>query len=406
MADETTIFNVSQVLTAATKPLDEIYKKHCPLDSELCTRAVAVVRECIEMTFIPKMEELDDLFGNLYSKIHHAGSYYDGLCIVEPTEFDLDIMLKMPFPKHLMKLDFGNSFPIPSGFARYYRSSPPKDVKTTKKLTKDQERLFLAVFDENLLLPVRVRNWFRTVVDKAVSYFELHPLYHKCSPAATIKVKVDQDLEVEIDLVPVFPHGEEMLVPKTYPGDEYQKVWRLSYPSLEKRLLKGQSCAKKVIRILKLFRDQFEDWKWVSTYYLKTAVMLKIREGEVWSDTQLGEKFEKMLQVLQQHFQRKHLSSLHNPGLNLLGHTKSATLCNSERRLNRFIGADETVEIANKLSDVLNKSGKQQTTAKIELTAKLRTIVPDAVSDGNEWHSNGEVEDLLQEAFPYDYLEN
>ena len=371
------------------------------------------------MTFIPKMEELDDLFGNLYSKIHHAGSYYDGLRIVEPTEFDLDIMLKMPFPKHLMKLDFGNSFPIPSGFARYYRSSPPKDVKTTKKLTKDQERLFLAFFDENLLLPVRVRNWFRTVVDKAVSYFELHPLYHlrnkvtiqkcnwrKCSPAATIKVKVDQDLEVEIDLVPVFPHGEEMLVPKNYPGDEYQKVWRLSYPSLEKRLLKGQSCAKKVIRILKLFRDQFEDWKWVSTYYLKTAVMLKIREGEVWSDTQLGEKFEKMLQVLQQHFQRKHLPSLHNPGLNLLGHTKSATLCNAERRLNRFIGADETVEIANKLSDVLNKSGKQQTTAKIELTAKLRTIVPDAVSDGNEWHSNGEVEDLLEEAFPYDYLEN
>ena len=48
MADETTIFNVSQVLTAATKPLDEIYKKHCPLDSELCTRAVAVVRDCIE----------------------------------------------------------------------------------------------------------------------------------------------------------------------------------------------------------------------------------------------------------------------------------------------------------------------------------------------------------------------
>ena len=145
----------------------------------------------------------------------------------------------------------------------------------------------------------------------------------------------------------------------------------LSYPSLEKRLLKGQSCAKKVTRILKLFRDQFEDWKWVSNYYLKTAVMLKIREGEVWSDIQLGEKFDKMLQDLQQHFQRKHLSSLHNPGLNLLEHTKSATLCNSERRLNRFIGADETVEIANKLSDVLNKSGKQQTTAKIELTSEV-----------------------------------
>ena len=113
----------------------------------------------------------------------------------------------------------------------------------------------------------------------------------KYSPAATLKIKVDHDLEIDIDLVPVFPHGKATLVPKTYRGEEYQKVWRLSYPLLETDLLKGQSCAKKVIRMLKLFRDQLEDWKWVCSYYLKTVVMLEIKEGRVWSDKQLSEKF-------------------------------------------------------------------------------------------------------------------
>ena len=218
MAGETTLF--SQVFTAATKPLDKTYMKHCPLDKELCARAAAVVQECIEETFIPKMEERDDLFGNLYSKIQDAGSYYDGLRIVEPTEFDLDVILEIPFPEQIMKLDFGDGFPIPCGFACYYCSSPPKDVKTTKELTKDQERLFLTFFEENVLLPVRVRKWFRKVVDKAFSYFEHHKLYHlqnevtiqkfnwrKHSPAATIRVKVDHELEIDIDLVPVFSHG-------------------------------------------------------------------------------------------------------------------------------------------------------------------------------------------------------
>ena len=97
----------------------------------------------------------------LFLEIYHVGSFYDGLRIVEPTEFDLNIKLEMPFPDHLMNLDFGNGFPIPSGFARYYCRLPPREVKATKKLTEDQERLFLTFFEENVLLPVKVHDWFR-----------------------------------------------------------------------------------------------------------------------------------------------------------------------------------------------------------------------------------------------------
>lgn len=214
----------------------------CPLNSGLRKRAVAVVREFIEMSFIPKMKEHDALFGNLYFGIYYAGSYYDDLRIVEPTKFDLDIKLKIPFHGRLVKQGFGNGLPIPSVFARYYCSSPPRDVKLRKKLTEDQKKLFLTFFEENILLPVTVRNWFRKVVDKTLKYYQSNPSYigqncltiRRCkwiqySPASTLKIKVDRDFEVDIDLVPVFPLGEETLVPKTYPDEKYQKVWRLSF---------------------------------------------------------------------------------------------------------------------------------------------------------------------------------
>ena len=115
---------------------------HCPLNSGLRKRAVVVVREFIEMSFIPKMKEHDPLFRNLYFGIYYAGSYYDDLRIVEPTEFDLDIKLKKPFHGRLVNQGFGNWLPIPSGFARYYCSSPPRDVKLRKKFTEDQKSFF------------------------------------------------------------------------------------------------------------------------------------------------------------------------------------------------------------------------------------------------------------------------
>ena len=220
-------------------------------------------------------------------------------------------------------------------------------------MKENEKKLFLTFF-EDVLLPVKVPDWFRRVVDKAVKYYEPYPFYlwqdevtiqryNWCqySPAATLKVKVANDLKVDIDLVPVFTYGEDMLVPKTHPGKEYQKVWRLSYPAVEREQLKYQNCAKKVIRQLK--------WDWVSSYYLKTVVMLEIdKDGGHWSDKQLGEKLEEMLKDLQEYFKNGYLPSLYDNRLNLLHHINPITLFNAERRLNKFIpNGDE--EIADKL---------------------------------------------------------
>ena len=46
------------------------------------------------------MKECDELFGALYREMYYSGSYYDGLKIGKPNEFDLNLVIdKTPFEK-------------------------------------------------------------------------------------------------------------------------------------------------------------------------------------------------------------------------------------------------------------------------------------------------------------------
>jgi hypothetical protein len=43
------------------------------------------------------MKEEDALFKAIYSRDSGAGSYYDGLKVGKPEEFDMDIVIRLPF---------------------------------------------------------------------------------------------------------------------------------------------------------------------------------------------------------------------------------------------------------------------------------------------------------------------
>jgi cyclic GMP-AMP synthase len=42
------------------------------------------------------MKKEDVLFNKIYSRICGAGSYYDGLKVGKPEEFDMDIVIRLP----------------------------------------------------------------------------------------------------------------------------------------------------------------------------------------------------------------------------------------------------------------------------------------------------------------------
>lgn len=182
-----------------------------------------------------ELRESDSLFNHMYSdEIYYGGSFYDRLRITEATEFDLDVILELPIPKKEMKLKYGDGSSIPFGFAQIYCESPPENLLDSNEMTNGQRKKILNFFENErfIFLPLKIRNWFREVVTRAIKYYVDNPFalnenkltitkhkWGQYSPAATLKITTDNDLEVDIDLVPVLKFGKKMLVPKSYEGE-------------------------------------------------------------------------------------------------------------------------------------------------------------------------------------------
>lgn len=47
---------------------------------------------------VTRMKSIDPLFNNLYQREHFAGSYPDGLKIGKPSEYDMNLIIKLPVP--------------------------------------------------------------------------------------------------------------------------------------------------------------------------------------------------------------------------------------------------------------------------------------------------------------------
>ena len=131
----------------------------------------------------------------------------------------------------------------------------------------------------------------------------------------------------------------------------------------------------------------------MSSYYLKTAVMLDIKkDGGLWSDKQLGGKFEGMLEMLLNYLAYAYLPSLQNRSVNLLYHIKGKLIQKAQGRLNEFISTNESVKILYELNDLyrINQSAKAIT------FTSARNVVPQSKVLGEDGgYSNSELEDLL-----------
>lgn len=50
------------------------------------------------------MKSSNSLFNDLYQKEHFAGSYPDGLKIGKPTEYDMNLIIKLPVDFNTLKV--------------------------------------------------------------------------------------------------------------------------------------------------------------------------------------------------------------------------------------------------------------------------------------------------------------
>ncbi|XP_045465012.1 cyclic GMP-AMP synthase-like isoform X2 [Harmonia axyridis] len=293
------------------------------------------------------MKSKDILFKNLFNKILFGGSYYDGLKIHLPDEYDIDIVLKLP-KKANAQLTVNEK----PGFVKVYveLDSLSKESDYNKEY-KSMEKFV----DGNYLMTNKFREWFEGVCSKVISSIGNYK-FSKSGPAMTLKTDIEGK-KVCVDLVPCFiftdqywpakPYrknastskGEFLVVPKDPKVIVSPYIfWRLSFQEQEKDVITGKNGLKDTIRLLKLLRNrQFNESSFAS-YFIKTVMMLFSEKVDdtFWRNPR-SYIFMMGLKYFGELLKQKTIPYYWNKEYNLLTGMKEATLIQMSNRIDRII---------------------------------------------------------------------
>ena len=327
--------------------LDDIRKKHLNLNKGMVAKNNELLHYLVREIETGLANE-SKLFRSCFQDIYYSGSYYDGLRITEPTEYDLNVILRLPF-NYISDLEFkkiDNTYcqmSLSKDFHRVMPASHPRyeDYKDIQKHFLSHE----SVFDAD-----KIHRWFRSLMTKVLNVMSKYLKYGADSiqisysvknqgPAHTLKVTRNGKEAFDVDFVPVFEvPNEYFLVPKKPDGlasYNANHLWRISNSRKERNLLYNKECAKTVIKILKRLRDT-QRWEKLESYYIKTAVIYLVA-CKNWDPSRLADHLNESAEGLKRFLSDRNLPSLHDPSHNLFAKVGSDTLHNYEYRLERII---------------------------------------------------------------------
>ncbi|XP_044271594.1 cyclic GMP-AMP synthase-like [Tribolium madens] len=364
--------------------LNEINSKFISLQDKEVKRNNQIL-ESILKTFIDKMKEKDPLFKKMFSRVFYGGSYYDGLRVGKPEEFDLDLLLSVPKYAEptiivskvpgFVHLKLGNY----DGFMRQPEANPTF-------------RTFGNLFDKEYFLDTdKVLSWMEGIVQKAMNDFPqkgpkrvvsnsngaFEVIVHKAGPALTLKIS-GSGMAMDVDLVTCFIfHGDMWPKPgfksnpvKTKPDffivpkkpktevGQSSRHWRLSFQEQERVLIDNKRTLKPTIKLLKKLRDNLQHSA-VASYYIKT-VLLHIADKkpeEFWRNP-LSYVFVTVLIEYKDCIEKGRIPYYWNTSNNLLGRVNAKNLENMANRLKAII------------SDIEKKKDEPHAIAKYFLNSK------------------------------------
>ena len=283
--------------------LCEIHNNIMKLDKTATTKSNHII-EWLKTDIVNAMKKNDELFEYLFREIYFSGSYYDGLKIREPDEFDLNIVLRAS--------QFEDFITIEEGSPGYFKIKSRKRfdlIGNTPGIVDKFFKEFVQPLSEisgreaYYIIPNRVRKWFSKVFEKSKHDIPMRMAdgnkitklkTEQNGPAFTLKLQLENGKNVDIDLAVVFPipliifksipaiwknikgysAQDAFLVPIS--AEKYGPEWSVHFPMVEKEILKDKGCAKPVIRFLKQFRDANKPLANLKSYALKTVVMKMI----------------------------------------------------------------------------------------------------------------------------------
>ncbi|KAK8780452.1 hypothetical protein V5799_018206 [Amblyomma americanum] len=233
----------------------------------------------------------------MFKRLFYTGSSYEGLRIREADEFDINLVLKLPVQ--------GDEFQLVAEKPGHVSYTLTKGCRgrILDSMEGPLVQSFFGLFSRQLKFqPQLLRTWFQGVMDKALRaytppsgddgsrLFEVR--LSQSGPAKTLYVHLSGGGRIDIDLVPVLEHSYDQL-PADVPRQEWVKelpeldkmwfmvpknpednedLWRIHFPTAEKKFIKDFKCLKPTIRLIKALRDR-HSWKLLSSYSIKTVVM-------------------------------------------------------------------------------------------------------------------------------------
>ena len=322
------------------------------------------------------LKKNDELFNALFCQIYYSGSYYDGLKIREPDEFDLNFVLSTS--------KFGDILTLEEGSPGYFKIRFQKLVDLIRYGTRIADR-FLEEFIEPskdyygreayYIIPNKVRKWFATLFETAKNDIPMRIAdgskitklsTEQNGPAFTLKLEIDNVQNVDIDLAVVFPiptinfqripeiwknieslrHSKQdaFLVPIS--AEKYGPEWSLHFPRVEKEIILNKRCAKPVIRFLKQFRDTNKQLVNLKSYVLKTVVMTMIRDHPEygWEIGSEPHYFLLALEELKRSLEDRRINWMFHNQSNILRTNKSESMLQFVSTAFSCMNADQTYE--------------------------------------------------------------
>ncbi|XP_037271212.2 cyclic GMP-AMP synthase-like receptor isoform X1 [Rhipicephalus microplus] len=333
-------------------------------DTSITKRNQRILREVLDCLCVQMKSDL--LFARIFNRLTYTGSSFEGLRIRQADEFDINLVMKLPIQEGEFKIVAERP-----GHVSYMLTMACKERLKKTMDGREMHCLFKLFTTDLKFMPTWWREWFQSVVDKALKNFtppcaedgsQRFTVHQRASgPARTLFVYLPDHSRINIDLVPVLEYifkqlpaevprhgwfnellrkGEKrwLMVPKPPKDDDH--LWRIHFPYAERKLMKDLECIKPTIRLIKALRDKH---KWaLASYSVKTVVMrhrLEHRSTVYWQNknrwTVLNDVLKRLHDVV--HPSGPGIRSLYDENVSLIPDMSKDTRNNIAQRLQKIL---------------------------------------------------------------------
>ncbi|KAF9795325.1 hypothetical protein SFRURICE_004697 [Spodoptera frugiperda] len=361
------------------KIFQEINKRHVRIKRKERKNNNSILYKVLQ-ELLKIMRKCDSLFDSMKPRLEYLGSYFDGLRVGQPTEYDINVILTIHINYNKIELDACDiengytSIIMPAEFRRLSKTpaTAEKGFKETEFWCDRSHRLLVTNF----------RSWMQSVVDTALNklplvdgkrmlrvedkFFKI--AYKMSGPANTITICMQNDYVIDVDLVPTLSFelpkqpansmidfskvkqtkiSRYFAVPKPSNND---LSWRLAFPYQERYYTDNTNNLKSALKLLKLFRD-IQGFNKLASYFIKTLFLWEIIENDrdFWKKNSLAFLVLHMLKKLRDSLAVATINNFWCPNHNLLVKIKRETCENWSNRISNIVKDIERNTLKNPL---------------------------------------------------------